>query len=79
MFDFLIFSSAISLPCTCNCTSFVWKRACHLLCLFTWLRSWDLTCHLLRVRRTILLLTRPGTRFRYCVFWSTDRQNSVKH
>jgi len=34
---------------------------------------------LFSVRRTVILLTGSGIRFRHCFFWSADSQNSVKH
>jgi len=34
---------------------------------------------LVSVRRTVLLLTRSGIRFRHYFFWSTESENNVKY
>jgi len=63
-----IVSSENAFPCTCNCTSFVWKRACHLPIYSVPVVGLQLS--LVSAKRTGLLLTRSVIRLRHCFFWS---------
>jgi len=52
------------LLCICKCTSFAWKRDRHLAFYLSSIMGYELS--LVSLRRTVLLLSRSGMRFRHC-------------